>query len=210
MNEQEILNYIEKKVALGETKKINKVLEDKKTIWGYNLTLYKLKKGRVVAQGTMNRTESGHYVLYVDYDLMEKQWVEDELRHMQANYILGSIHLFRSSKNHYHAICFDKLTAKEFIEILENSSCDIAFQKTPRFVTLRNWVLRCFAKGNTPKPKYLKTLKSDFGFRKESSAHWKAISSIHPQLKKYPLENGDSSKKLYLIKYLTANNIGKA
>lgn len=184
----------------------------KNRILGFKLDLFNFKKGTVWAEGIYNRCKDGLYVLYLDYDKIDLDWLLDELVKIQSHFDLGDIHVFQSSetKQGYHVMCFDKFLAVEFQSILQSSSCDEAFKKVPNFITSRNWVLRAWEKGKTDKPKYILTLtRKPVEPREESFAHWKAISLIHPEIKKYPLAYPDGLTKLSTLKYIAHNNTGE-
>lgn len=205
INEKKLLEHANK---LDGEQVIEQKVQSNEHTYGFKLKLYKLKKGKVWVEGTTNRCADGRYVLYIDYDRMEQEWVVEELLHLQNVFDLGDIHLFKSSesKNGYHAVSFAKLTAYEFIQVLQNSSCDEAFKNVPRFSSTRNWVLRAWNKGNTEKPKYVGTLPA-FTTRQSSYAHWKAWKLIHPQIGKFQPDYHDFSKDIKIIKYKTSNNI---
>jgi len=162
-----------------------------------------VKKATHWTTGTLNRTENGEYVFYADYDLMKKEYIHGELKHLQHIYDLGNIHIFESSPKSFHAISFVKLTAKEYIEILMNSSCCQAFLNVPRFSSYRNWVLRHFSKGSKDAPKYLYTIKSTTN-RKQSLAHYNFLKTLYPVIEKNQLINSDGLTKLDVIDYPTA------
>lgn len=154
--------------------------------------------------GTLNRTKDGKYVFYLDYDKMKEEYIKGELEHLQTLYDLGDIHVFQSSEKSFHAISFAKLTAKEYLEILQNSSCDLAFKNIPRYTSYRNWVLRHFKKGNTDAPKYLYTLKSETK-RQHSLAHYKFIKILYPKINQSI--NSDGIESLTVIDYATGANV---
>lgn len=155
-------------------------------------------------QGSLNRTEDGKYIVYIDYDKMRYEYIEGELKHLQKTYNLSTFFIFQSSEKSYHAICFDKLTAQEYVELLQNSSCDAAFRNIPRFVSYRNWVLRNFEKGNIHAPKLLAMLPSK-SKREKSNAHWNYIRTLYSEIRKNrPSGKYDNLKHITLIAYPTA------
>jgi len=156
-------------------------------------------------KGVMNRTKEGRYVFFLDYDLMKMDYIEGELEHLQLMYDLGDIHVFQSSQKGFHAVSFAKLTAKEYVEILNNSSCDSAFKNLPRFSSYRNWVLRWDTKGKTPRPVYLKTINAKTK-REQSSAHHKFYSVMFPEMDA-KLINPDKVFELTGISYATGGNV---
>lgn len=172
----------------------------------YTLSFLKYRTPDVWTHGTHNRTKDGKYVLYLDYDMVDKKWIKDELTHLQEVYDLGDVHVFQSSKSKkgFHAISFAKLTAREYMDILENCSCDFAFKKIPRHTSLRGWVLRHFKKGKISKPTYLYTLKRNTK-RQHSLAHYNFFKLLYPKIKQKI--NSDGITKLYYIKYATGGNV---
>jgi len=168
----------------------------------YQLRLEKIKLGDTWTVGTMNRTQDGLYVPYLDYDFMEEQYITEEIAHLQEMFNLGNIHIFQSSPKRFHIIGFTKMAAREFVELMINSSCDEAFKNVPRFYSIRNWVLRCFDKGKKEKPKYLYTLYHRTT-RKESEAHYKYLRMVYPEVNN-TIQNPDGLSKIKLISYLTA------
>lgn len=174
--------------------------------WLINWNFSVVKFPNVWTTGTMNRVPNG-FVFYIDYDMMEIDWVTEELKLLQEVYDLGNIHLFQSSKKGFHAVSFSKLKSVEYIEILKNSSCDEAFKNVPRFVSLRNFVLRNFEKGKTPAPVYLKTLLAETK-RQKSHAHYKFFKLLYPEIEKNEdLINFDDSQVLQIIQYPTGGNV---
>ena len=168
----------------------------------FQFSLQKIKKGNIWTCGTMNRIpNSNYYVPYLDYDFMEEQYVKDEVNHFQEVFNLGDMHIFQSSPKRYHALGFSKMTAREFVELLLNSSVDEGFKNVPRFYSTRNWVLRAFNKGGKDKPKYLYTLKHKTS-RQESFAHYEYLKKIYPEVN--GIQNSDGLTKLSIISYATA------
>ena len=170
----------------------------------YSLTYLKYRTPDVWTTGTLNRTKDGKYVFYLDYDMMKEEYIKGELLHLQEIYDLGDIHVFQSSEKSFHAISFAKLTAKEYVEILENSSCDYSFKVIPRYTSYRNWVLRHFNKGKVKKPKYLYTLKRNTK-RQHSFAHYKFIHLLYPKINQKI--NSDGINELTVIDYATGSNV---
>lgn len=156
-------------------------------------------------RGVYNRIKN-MYVCFADYDKMMLKYVIGEQEQLQKIYDLGNVHIFQSSEKGFHAVSFCKMTAKEYNDFLDSSSVDEAFKHTPRMVSYRNWVLRNFKKGDTPRPKLITTLKGKTT-REQSLAHWKYFSILYPEIKKYPLENSDNNEELEIVDYPTAQNI---
>lgn len=166
----------------------------------YFASLSRIKLATTWTTGTSNKTEDGMHVPYLDYDFTEYQLIEDELKHLQQIFNLGNIYILQSSEKKFHAICLTKLTAKEFIELLESSSCDAAFKKIPRFRSIRNWVLRCYSKDIKHEPRIISTLPNKTK-RQESSAHFSMLKMLHKEISK--IQNPDSLSKITLVSYKT-------
>lgn len=115
---------------------------------------------KVRTAGIYDWIEEGKHVLFLDYDIMRYEWMLQELKYLQKKYNLSEFYIFESSKNSYHAICCDELTAIECQEIVLDSNCDESF-KNAMFYDYRSRVLRCFPKGETKKPRYLATMKTN-------------------------------------------------
>lgn len=168
----------------------------------YQLRIEKIKLGNIWTSGTMNRCSDNTYCIYLDYDHIELVDAKNEIKHFQEVLDLGDFHFFESSKNRYHVICLTKLTAREFVELMINSSCDEAFKNVPRFYSTRNWVLRAWSKGEQKdKPKYLYTIKRKTS-RKESFAHYDFLKKIYPKINN--IQNSDGLTKISIISYATA------
>lgn len=166
----------------------------------YQVSFTKIKLATTWTTGTSNRTEDGMYVPYLDYDFAELAAVKDELSHLQDIFSLGNFYILQSSEKRYHAICLTKLTAMNFIALLEASSCDASFKKVPRYASIRNWVLRCYIKDAKQEPQLIKTLKHKT-IMQESSAHYKILKLLH---KSITIQNPDNLSKITLVTYKTA------
>ena len=158
-------------------------------------------------EGFMNRTKDGFYTFIIDYDGLKEEWLFGEIERLQQVYDLGDIDLFRSSDKGFHVRSSVKLTAREFVEIMNNSSCDSAFKNLPRFSTLRNWVLRDDSKGRTDKPMFIRTIPSKIKTsREQSSAHHKYNQLLNPDSTERII-NPDGIMDMQTIKYATGGNV---
>jgi len=136
-----------------------------------------INKATQWTRGVFNRTDDGFYSWFLDFDYLKPEYIRGEVEHLQLVIGLGNAHFFKSSNKGLHVVGFEKLTAKKYMELLDNSSVDQAFKYTPRMVSYRNWVLRNFSKGNKERPKYLFTLENSTT-RQQSTAHWKYFSIL--------------------------------
>ena len=155
--------------------------------------------------GTHNRTEDGMYVLYLDYDRLFIDEIERELQRLHDMFDIGTCLLFNSSDTGVHVVSLCKFSAKEYLRIVNHSSCDVAFKNVPVFSTRPVWVLRFEGKGKTPRPKYLNTL--EFESDKECSlAHYKFFSTLYPEAKIKKPTNSDKHTIIGVVEYATAKH----
>jgi len=164
---------------------------DKKTVW---------------TRGSSNRTKDNKRIFYIDYDNMKKTYVKEELLLLQEQYELGEVYVFESSKDSFHAVSFSKFSLKEFVDILENSSCCYAFKNMPHYLKFRKyWILRNFSKGNKKRPKLLYVLKSKTK-REQSLAHWIYFKALYPNGKIKELTKSDNLQSVVVVDYPTSTN----
>jgi len=171
----------------------------------FNFTI--INRKLVWTRGSSNRTKDNKRIFYIDYDNMKESFVKEELLMLQERYCLGDILIFQSSENGFHGVSFAKLSLGEFVDILNNSSCDYAFKNMPHYLKFsRYWILRNFDKGSKKKPKYLYTLTSKTD-RKQSFAHWKYFNILYPDSKINQLTNSDGLEDITIVDYPTGTNI---
>ena len=129
--------------------------------------------------GYTNRCKDGRYIIMMDYDRTEYQWVKDEIKYLQRQFKLGSFHLFESSEGSYHAVCFDKLTMVMYRNILLSSSVDENYAYIPYRYGRKLWTLRLTDKKGTS-VKYKEQIISEWDYIKRfvSSAHIKVIGNL--------------------------------
>lgn len=160
-----------------------------------------LKKRTKKISGYTNKCMDGKYILTLDYDNQELEWIIEELQQIQQLYELSTILIFKSSETGYHAVCFDKLTMQEWYNILKVSSADYWYKTIPLKYGKRLWTLRCSDKSS---PIYLvKVLTSYCNKRQLSKAHYKAVTNIFKlkHLKEFKKANFDNLNNLILAKY---------
>ena len=141
----------------------------------------------------------GKYIVFLDYDRMPLEWVETELQRLQSDFSLGNFYVFESSKDSYHAVCFDKLTLGEYVTVLKNSSVDPKYIDVPLNWGKKIWTLRLTDK---EKPiKFIKTILTP-QFRKtreQSNAHKQVVALLFDL--KIPLTNPDEFKEVCFAQY---------
>lgn len=173
----------------------------------FNLSFACWFASKTRTQGIYDWVEGGHHVLFLDYDRMRKEWVEEELKRLQTEFKLSNIYVLQSSERCFHAICCDVLLPVAAQQIVMQSNCDESFKKA-MFYDYCSRVLRTFPKGGTQKPKYLFTLKSEHNQRKKSLAHLKYLQFNYgiPE-KDMNYENHNDNGIIWHIDYPTKKNI---
>jgi len=148
------------------------------------------KRRKHRAFGYTNRCKDGRYIIFLDYDNRKLSWIEDELRSMQKKFVLSTFYVFQSSKGHYHAVCLDKLSLKNFLYVLNWSSSDTGFKAVPYMFGMKLWSLRINNK-NKDIP-FLVSTVPNVSKRMKSSAHTRLLQKVFkvPNLK---TDNGDGS-----------------
>lgn len=149
--------------------------------------------------GITNRTYDGFYIPFFDYDRLKLEWIIPELRRFQEDYHLSEILIFESSKEHYHAICFDKLTLRQYLQILNQSSCDKNYQEVPLKYGQKIWSLRISKKEQYPRfINILQPLEKSLYLKSQS--HITLINKIHNII--INQENSDKKEQnIYTCKY---------
>lgn len=158
-------------------------------------------------EGYSNRTVSGHYVTFLDYDGMKEEWVRDDIQRLMDVYDLDHFILFKTSERSYHAVNLQKVTAFKYMSILKNSSTDPVFRSINASIGWRSWVLRTGDKTGKGCPKFYELVKNKNEPYKGvvSGAHLEYLfkSGLLPKTRaiiKY-FNRTDDCKELYLIAY---------
>ena len=159
--------------------------------------------------GVRNNCVDGSRLLFMDYDHHEFSHVLGELDALQVEFGLSDFYIFKSSqtKNAFHAICLDKLSYQEFLQIMRLTSCDEYYKVMPVENDKHSWVLRLLSKRGSNAPRIVHVLKSKFQDRVKSLAHYLVLRSFYGVSEKP--KNCDKSKVVYDIHYKTMNFIKK-
>ena len=144
------------------------------------------------------------YTIFLDYDNVTDETLQNELVYLQELFGLGDFHVFKTNEFGRHVICVDRLLLKEALEVVYSSTCDYLFKKGIRYSEYRTWVLRAVEKGNRPKPNYLYSIESPYnGQRLQSQAHALFLQRYYGA--KVRLVNSDGNDELEIQGYKTAN-----
>lgn len=158
------------------------------------------------AAGISNRTEDGHYVVFLDYDEIGLDEIENELARLQNDFDLGNFYIFGLDRpDSFHAICCTKLTAKECQEVINESGADQAFKQAPRYFQRNRWILRVGPKGERKPPKYEETILHPC-LRQESIGHLLFLKNWYNA--PIPVEdNNPNNEKVQLLRYETFSRV---
>jgi hypothetical protein len=149
---------------------------------------------------------STEFTVFLDFDNVTDERLEDELCYLQELFRLGDFIVLSSSSFGRHAICIDRLPLREALDVIYASTCDSTFKRGARINEFRTWILRGLEKGNRNKPKYMYTVKSPYnGLRLQSQAH--ALFLQRYYVAKIRLTNPDSNTELEIQGYKTANKL---
>lgn len=162
--------------------------------------------------GLTNRTEDGHWLVFLDYDNVEDMIVRQDISRLQKGYKLGTAIIRMSNQEYqknnksivgsYHVIFFSKLSSyKKMFEIINSTRCDNKFKRA--YFQQRVKVLRLSRKGNKkePLPYMVLPAKTIYNTSRATAQLFENIDKI--KIIKY-LNNLDSSEGVELINYVTA------
>lgn len=163
------------------------------------LYFYSYKEQHTYVAGITNKCRDGRYVIFLDYDEVPREWVEEELKYLCDEHFLKNIHLFRTN-NGYHAICTEKVSLRTLVKIMRDSSTDAAYLTVPLRRAKKVWTLRTTPKGGE-KPRYIKTIKGDGCVMgcETSSPHDRILEKLYNI--KPPTGSGDGEKTFWTGHY---------
>ena len=164
---------------------------------GFSFDIRNQKKEWVT--GYTNRCKDGMYVICLDLDNVELEWIEGELRRLQEDFELGTFYIFRSSENSYHAVCLDKVLFVELISIMESSTVDPDYLRVPLKWGKKVWTLRL-----TPKDKEIEFVKAIRcgSSRKQSLAHGLLLEKVFGvDVPEEDALKSDWSKEICFVRY---------
>jgi len=157
--------------------------------------------------GVSSVCKDGQHVLFFDYDKIgDLERIENELKELQEYFCLSHAYIFQTGKENFHAIILDKHSLRNTFEILKETNTDHAFIYSIKVLRGREWILRIAEKGNRPKPRFIKVLKSKNDSYQISTAHKLFLQKYYgvPKLK-YNFE--DNITIIPLVNYNTGNRV---
>ena len=156
--------------------------------------------------GLRNSTEDGKRLVFLDYDnMLYEEHLLPELNYLQRKYKLSDLYIFKSSQKAgaYHVICLDKLGAREWVKLLEETNVDQNYKRVPIYVDNKAWVLRFLPKKKSRMPELIKILKGDSD-REKSRAH-ALFLKYHYNININKLRNLDNYYNVMFTVYDTLN-----
>ena len=159
--------------------------------------------------GVSSVCQDGRHVLFFDYDKVEDiSRVENEIKFIQDLFQLSHAYIFTTNEGtNFHVIILDKHSLRETYNIIKETNVDYAFLTSIKIIRGREWILRIAEKGNRPKPRFVKVLKSIHQNHEISTAHKLFLQKYYgvPKLK-YLKE--DNNTIIPLVSYNTGNRVG--
>lgn len=166
------------------------------------------KKDFSYAIGTYSLCSDGKHCVYLDYDNFREEWLTSEIKFLIEKYKLSDFYIFISSSNldkvKFHAICFDKLTARYYNDIVMESNADMLFRNNSFFDLQNARVLRFSAKTESQinRPKFHKLIKSPYNLKQKSLSHITFYEKMF-DIKIRNKSNNDNINDIGIIKYAT-------
>lgn len=136
-----------------------------------------------ITGGMASRCADGLHVLFLDYDGITEEVLDEELEAGRDVFKTSEFYKFLTDKKHrlkWHAVCLDKFKIYPlYHKVIPFFSCDFAFKGGPRIYEWKSWVLRDFPKGEKDKPEFVGVIPSKYHLRKQSSAHSKYLELMY-------------------------------
>lgn len=172
------------------------------------LLLFKFQSMKIPIEATAGISarikHTTDFVIFMDFDNVKDERLVEELTYLQELFTLGDFHVLATNEFGRHAVCIDRLTLKEALEVVYASTCDAVFKRGIRINEYRTWILRVIGKGDRPKPRFLYSVKSPYnGQRLQSQAHGQFLQRYYGV--NVRLVNPDGNTELEIQGYKTAS-----
>lgn len=155
-------------------------------------SVYIFKKPQIV-KGVSSLCADSKHVLFIDYDEVPRNLVEQDYSQIQQLYGLPDAYLLTTGEReeggeffgNYHLISLKKFQSNEIREIINKTNADANFMDMPLRKKWRSWILRVGTKRVKDKtkdsPKFIKILTGN-GSGAISTAHRKFFEKLYPKL----------------------------
>jgi hypothetical protein len=146
------------------------------------------------------------FTVFLDYDNIEDESLDDELVALQEVHRLGDFHVFQTSEHGRHAVCIDEIAPRDAYAIVISSRCDWMFKRGIRINEYRTWILRNWEKGERERPKFLRTIESPYnGERLQSQGHAMFLRAFCGA--NVRLVNADGNEEIEIQDYNTSSKV---
>jgi len=147
-----------------------------------------------------------NFVIFLDYDNIQDERLDEELIYLQELYSLGDFHILKTNEFGRHAVCIDEMLVREALDVVYTSTCDYQFKRGIRINEGRTWILRGWEKGERERPKFLRTIESPHnGGRLQSQAHAMFLQAFDGV--KVRLVNPDGNDEIEIQTYNTSSKV---
>ena len=189
---------------------------DAETDGGYYVSLHMVNIPEMTAIGISNITEDQQFVLFMDFDRIKKEQLDDQLDYISKTWSIDHFLVLTTGPNRYHVISFDKFELSKLREIMLNTLCDYSYRSMPIKMD-KGWILRMAPKLDLdgkvvrPKPDFVEF--HTYGIRDEhgmSRAHVEMFGKMFPEISTRIPELGyydsrmDGNETVNVIKYGTS------
>ena len=83
-----------------------------------------LRDTKEIVLGVVSQVSPRRHIPMLDYDRTPLLKIREELKKVIKKFSLSSFYILKTSRGHYHAICFSKVPFKTFLKIMEETSGD--------------------------------------------------------------------------------------
>ncbi len=168
------------------------------------------KKPSIPIIGISNRCPESWYIPFIDYDAVQLEVVEEDLKHIAKEFNICTFAILTTKEEeiggkiigNYHVMAFCKMFRGEHFNMLYHTACDKGYPKVPHKYSRADWVLRISSKGKRDSPQLLKIIKFGSCNREHSLSHLKWFNDVHEST--ITLKNMDANNSSpEFVEYLT-------
>jgi hypothetical protein len=188
-NELMVPCMIDDKIKMGNVRigKLGVYLQAQ-TESGFDIRFDFVKLPELRTLGVSNITADQRFVLFLDYDKMSPQELNDQLTYLNKEFGIMNFFKLKTGEHRYHVISFEKFHLSDIQKIVDNTLCDYSF-KVVAVKSDKGWILRIMPKidedGNVvrDRPMYDGFLSFGVPTRSQSRGHIEFFSKLYPQMR---------------------------
>lgn len=162
-----------------------------------------VKRPELRTVGVNSLTEDQMFCLFMDFDSMNEAAVRKQLLFVHERCSVSHFLLLRTSKDHYHAISFEKFLLHEVRSILDDTMVDYRFRNVG-MTSDKGWILRLLPKYDEDgdiirdRPEFVDLIVMSRNPRRRlSRAHVELYAKLFPDAKSI-MEGADAFKDEFL------------